>query len=715
MGALAKSLDDYFEQLNLKGSYYLDIYLNGKLLNWDEIETPFQYFDKYYSYNELKQTIGRLIPEDSVFLNLGPQYNFEGEEFIFNLYKNVEFPVYIFSETLYLKNKKKEKVINLNNYKLLEEKGPNKIDFYCYPQGKEEKDYFSIILFGDSSENKEFITLFLNYLLDIQLEDNYRFIPEELISNKKNFINIININTEKGNFKFNCINTEVKYCKKDIEKFLDILKLKNILFCFNSLDTLNNDNEFHKNDDFTEMDNFVKIFSECEHIFMNGNYSDKDTFKWIFLFYQKVKNNKYDMIEFNKTFKNCLFISKKEIIKAAESKYFYIFLLERMSSFYEAVINNSKISMDFSLSKSILSFLLERSDNFIDIKYWKDFLDIKERKKFELKREQKFLEEKIERYKYEKEQLEDYLRREEIQREKIIENEISALNNEIRNNNSYFDVEIENIRRLETVIKKNRSFLIPSSTKILDQKKCENSYTNVCKICKYNCHKNCSHLFKSMCSCFDWSFNCKFCPNKCSTDAHEITKYEYPNYDYFNIYDIMKKYDNNFNKIPNLTTYMLITKMEEKRKEKQNNLMNKISKLQEIKSISLIDDINENFKKHFENKENVYDEIKNIDIHIKSLREKIKNFPIIDEINEVKKLNNNVQNMLDEITKIDKDIEETLKKIDLKYTENKDYTDKEINEFNTKMKNILITWKDKSKNYDLLISEVLYHLFKIKE
>ena len=41
---------------------------------------------------------------------------------------------------------------------------------------------------------------------------------------------------------------------------------------------------------------------------------------------------------------------------------------------------------------------------------------------------------------------------------------------------------------------------------------------------------------------------------------------------------------------------------------------NLLSKLQEIKSISLKDDINKNFKKYFENK-NDYDEIKNIDIY----------------------------------------------------------------------------------------------------
>ena len=298
---------------------------------------------------------------------------------------------------------------------------------------------------------------------------------------------------------------------------------------------------------------------------------------------------------------------------------------------------------------------------------------------------------------------------------KIIENEINTLNNEIRNNNSYFKVEIENIRRLETVIKNNRSFLIPSSTKILNQKRCENSYTNICKICKYNCHKNCGHFCKTMCSCFDWSFKCKYCPNKCPSDAHEITNYEYPNYDYFTIYDIMKKYDSNYDNsiIPNITIHILIRKMEEKRKEKQNNLENIIIKFQEIKSISLIEDTNEDLKKHFQNKEHIYNEIKKINEKIKNLKEEIRNFPIIDEIDEVKKLNNNLQNILEEITKIEKDIEEVFKTIDLKNTDSKNILNKKIEEFNSKMKNIIETGKDKCKPYDLQISEALYHLFLI--
>ena len=299
---------------------------------------------------------------------------------------------------------------------------------------------------------------------------------------------------------------------------------------------------------------------------------------------------------------------------------------------------------------------------------------------------------------------------------KIIQNEIKQIKNEINNNNSYFDIEIENIRRLETVIKNNRSFLIPSSTKILSQKKCENSKTNICKICKYNCHKNCKHSIKRMCSCFDWSFKCKYCPNKCSADAHEITNYEHPNYDYFTVYDIMKKYDNNFDNsiIPNSAILILIKKMEEKRKENQSNLNNKIVNLEKIKYISLMDDINGDLKKHFENNELIYYEIRNIDEKIQNLKKEIKAFPIIDEIDEIKKTKNNIQNIFDEIKKKCKDKEEAFKTIDfIKYINNKDEMNKEINEFNSKMKNIIETGKDKDISYDYLIANYLYLLFEL--
>ena len=49
-----------------------------------------------------------LVPKDSIFLNLlGEQSHIPREDLIFYEYKKMGFPVYVFSETLHLKNKKK--------------------------------------------------------------------------------------------------------------------------------------------------------------------------------------------------------------------------------------------------------------------------------------------------------------------------------------------------------------------------------------------------------------------------------------------------------------------------------------------------------------------------------------------------------------------------------------------------------------------------------
>ena len=86
-----------------------DIYLNGKFLHSDELDYDSYLYD---SYNNIKKSLESLIPEDSEFLNLKDDYNSKENEFIKDLNERVkEFPVHIFSETLYLKIRKKEKLL----------------------------------------------------------------------------------------------------------------------------------------------------------------------------------------------------------------------------------------------------------------------------------------------------------------------------------------------------------------------------------------------------------------------------------------------------------------------------------------------------------------------------------------------------------------------------------------------------------------------------
>ena len=67
--------------------------------------------------------------------------------------------------------------------------------------------------------------------------------------------------------------------------------------------------------------------------------------------------------------------------------------------------------------------------------------------------------------------------------------------------------------------------------------------TNVCHICKFNCHINCKE-YKSFCKSLKF-FKCKICPNKCKLDSHEKVPYQYPTYEYKTIDNILKLYIQN--------------------------------------------------------------------------------------------------------------------------------------------------------------------------
>jgi hypothetical protein len=81
----------------------------------------------------------------------------------------------MFSQKLYDKSKLKIKTtIQFDKLKILEKKFF--FTLYEYPQSlKKENDYYSIILYGFEENNINFIDGFLNFLLDINDEDNYRF------------------------------------------------------------------------------------------------------------------------------------------------------------------------------------------------------------------------------------------------------------------------------------------------------------------------------------------------------------------------------------------------------------------------------------------------------------------------------------------------------------------------------------------------------------
>ena len=140
----------------------------------------------FISFNKLsllRKILIKFFPDDFIFIIGGKEISKKDEEI--NLFEegnkissegeegNRE--INIFSQKLYEKSKLKIKTtIQFDKLKILEKKFF--FTLYEYPQSlKKENDYYSIILYGFEENNINFIDGFLNFLLDINDEDNYRF------------------------------------------------------------------------------------------------------------------------------------------------------------------------------------------------------------------------------------------------------------------------------------------------------------------------------------------------------------------------------------------------------------------------------------------------------------------------------------------------------------------------------------------------------------
>ena len=66
------------------------------------------------------------------------------------------------------------------------------------------------------------------------------------------------------------------------------------------------------------------------------------------------------------------------------------------------------------------------------------------------------------------------------------------------------------------------------------EKKEQNYKSTTCKICQFNCHRRCADtsmggvdVLKFFCKAWDWNMKCRFCPNNCDSNYHELTSFTY--------------------------------------------------------------------------------------------------------------------------------------------------------------------------------------------
>ena len=227
-------------------------------------------------------------------------------------------------------------------------------------------------------------------------------------------------------------------------------------------------------------------------------------------------------------------------------------IIMRGYSYIANIINerqNNVINLDLSSVKKYLSFLKKESILMDDkIKIYKE-------------KAQEKLKEKEKKLKDNKIKLDEYKK----EKNKILE-KIQNIENQILKNENLS----KTILSYKTNILQNKSFLIPIERKDKDRIYLYQNYTNVCDICKFNCHLNCNHYFQIFCI----GINCKNCPNKCPSSSHEISKYKYPNFDYRSIDDILLLYKGDSN--TKISQDLKIKKTIDKIKENNTLLKNSI-------------------------------------------------------------------------------------------------------------------------------------------
>ena len=166
-----------------------------------------------------KDIFGDLIPDDAILLN---EKNFKGglSKFLEDLMNDSSPDFILFSQKLYGEEKRNSISFQYSDYKIIEKN--EKFILYEYPQIKEDH-YFSILVIGNKEKNIKFINGFLNFLFDIKEEDNIRLKIER--KENDNSIEIIFINSNKGNFKFNCVNVETEsFNNENIKQLLHLGK-----------------------------------------------------------------------------------------------------------------------------------------------------------------------------------------------------------------------------------------------------------------------------------------------------------------------------------------------------------------------------------------------------------------------------------------------------------------------------------------------------------
>ena len=372
-----------------------------------------------------------------------------------------------------------------------------KLDIYQYPIIKltplEESKAAIVLIVGQTGSGKStFINAFVNYLMDIELSDNFRYSlinEEERVKTESQTkgLHIYNIRSKKAIIKLvdtqgfgdtGGISEDDKITLTIKDAFMNELNSINaILFVVKSSDT--------------------RLTSHQKYIFSSI----------ISLFGKNIKKNFLSLITFSigtdippavTTLENSEF---NEIIPSIEKPWYLCF--ESSLIFKEEI--DKKIEVIYEDITKNYKILCDRINNL-------------DRESLQLSKENLDLREKI---KIRCTALEELLKQ---QMDKLVE---------IDNQKKFIE---ENENKINS---KEIKYIPKKRTEFESEELPNDEKATVCKVCKLNCHYPCKDttingidVLKYTCKIWSWGFNCTICPNHCPQSTHELSKFKYVKKEY---------------------------------------------------------------------------------------------------------------------------------------------------------------------------------------
>ena len=455
--------------------------------------------DKNKCKMKLEQDLSLLEARKLIEKKIDEKFNFIDKE-KYEIDEDLETDIKVLEissdDKIFLKTKTKEKAeaaVGTKNFPLEEAeliKEENGIKYYQYPRIKfteiEEATANIILIVGQTGSGKTtFINGFINYLMEIELDDDFRYVliiekEKQKTESQTKGLHIYNIKSRKMNLKIvdtqgygdtNGVREDEKITLTIKDSFMkELNSLNSVLFVAKSSDTRLSLHQKY-------------IFSSIISLF---GKDIRENFLPLITFYNGTNKPSAVTTLEESEFKDIIPYIREPWYLCFDSNIIYSDPHDEFNQLsYKRAKGNYKILCDKIISLKRHS--LQQS---------KENLNIREKIEEKCKALTELLRMQM-----------DNLGEIEQRKEYIKENEQKINSKEIK-------------------------FIPRRKIEYVKEKLPDNLKATVCKICNFNCHNPCLDsrvigydVLKYTCKIWSWGFNCKLCPNECPQSCHELSEH----------------------------------------------------------------------------------------------------------------------------------------------------------------------------------------------